>query len=165
LRRSCYLAADDIEPLEATLWLARFELMRKTLVAEDLPIEPTLRHVFHLVQLAPRKLRHVLAIAVLEPPFEALLEAGCYDPAVLTLAGRGMNISVERRRDARVAVALAFGETEASGRGEGIDLAHAFLRAYCQGVIALAMAAGCHRATNPHAQATQSGSAGPLSIN
>lgn len=161
MRSSSHLATDDIEPLEPTLWFGRFELMCKRLDDENIPLEHVLRQVFHLVQLTPCRLRHLLAITVLEEPFETLLEAGCYDAAVLALAGTGMDLSVQRRRDASVAVTLSLGHKGPAGSGEAAGLARAGLRAYCRCVIALDVATNCPPATNLRAQGTRSGSHQP----
>jgi hypothetical protein len=155
---SSHLAAGAIEPLEANLWVARFDLMAERLRKESQPLEPVLRHVFHLVQLTPLMSRHRLAIALPEKLFEALLDARCYDAAALGLVGRGMSLNVRHRPGAHVAVTLALGEEGASGKGEGAELARAFLRAYCRCVSALAMVMECGAAPNFPPQAARAGS-------
>jgi hypothetical protein len=155
---SSHLAAGAIEPLEASLWVARFDLMAERLRKESQPLEPVLRHVFHLIQLAPLMSRHLLAIAVPEKLFEALLDARCYDAAALALVGRGMSLSVRHRPGAHVAVTVALGEEGASGKGEGAELARAFLRAYCRCVGAVAVGTDCRAAPDFQPQATRAGS-------
>ena len=61
---------DDVEPLDSNLWFERLEAMARG----DLgTLENSLRHAFHLVQLAPTRFRRSVHSKLEEDSFEALL--------------------------------------------------------------------------------------------
>jgi hypothetical protein len=78
---------EDIEPLEPGLWTQRLEQLARWPLGDEAGIERLLRHAFHLVQLAPRPLRHLVHCTCAEAEFEILLEARAFDAAALRLIG------------------------------------------------------------------------------
>lgn len=89
---------DDIEPLEPGHWLLRLgQLAPRPLDDED-QLERVLRHAYHLVQLAPRPLRHVIRATCGEAEFEHLLEGRRFEDAVRRLIGRHMAYGLDLSR-------------------------------------------------------------------
>lgn len=85
--RGSIMRSEDIEPLETGLWTQRIGQLAGWPVADQAGMERILRHAFHLVQLAPRPLRHLIHCTCAEGEFETLLEAGAFDAAALRLIG------------------------------------------------------------------------------
>ena len=91
------MSHDDIEPLEPGIWLLQLRKLATRLPAEEAALVTCLRRGFHLVQLTPRPLRHVVACKVAEEEFEQLLESGALLPATVALVGDLLNYSVTQR--------------------------------------------------------------------
>ena len=147
---------DPIEPLEPTIWFGRFKtVLEKLEKSEQASLEPTLRHVFHLVQLTPGPLKHLLATELTEADFELLLASGMLDQAALTLLGPAIDYQIGRS-GSEVSVALILGAVGPNGSSSAPSLGRALLQAYCQCMIALSSAAQDLRATtNPRPQIEQ----------
>jgi hypothetical protein len=62
---------NEIEPLDAALWLRRIEKMARGGLGS---IENSLRHAAHLLQLTPSPFRHAVRLSLDEAAFEALLD-------------------------------------------------------------------------------------------
>ena len=100
------MQADQIEPLELTLWLARVRQVSDWPREGSGALEKALRHSFHLVQLAPRQLRPFVRCTLAEAEFEAKLEAGAQLSAAMSLIcdARSGTVGVAQLgRDARAA--------------------------------------------------------------
>lgn len=89
-------ASGDVEPLETGLWLQEWDKLASRSLIDDQDLERVLRHAFHLVQLAPRPLRHLINCAVSEEQYEIMLEVGAWDSAAISLIGDQLGISVTR---------------------------------------------------------------------
>jgi hypothetical protein len=57
-------------------------------------VEKSLRHAAHLLQLTPKRFRHVLRLSLNERAFEALLDAGEFDAAARHLVAQPTALSV-----------------------------------------------------------------------
>jgi hypothetical protein len=91
------MSHDDIEPLEPGIWLLQLQKVATICPAEEAALAMGLRRAFHLVQLAPRPLRHLITCALSEQAFEELLEAGALLPAAVALVGDRLNYSLTQK--------------------------------------------------------------------
>lgn len=89
------MTQDGIEPLEPETWLAQLAKLAKRPL-ENGAMSPSLRLAFHLVQLTPRPLRHLIRCPLDERGFEQLLESGTLTEAALALIGDQMGYLVTR---------------------------------------------------------------------
>lgn len=81
------MSQDSIEPLEPGIWLLQLRKLAERTPAEEAGLAMALRRAFHLVQLTPRPLRHIIACTASEPEFEGLLQAGALLAAAQALVG------------------------------------------------------------------------------
>ena len=112
--------AHEVEPLDASLWFFRIEMIAR----RELAIENSLRHAAHLLQMAPLPLRPILRLATPEDRFEALLDAGDFDAAARHLVGQPTALTLEPSDGSQVVAAIScivlkrvitgVGETEAT---------------------------------------------------
>ena len=125
---------DDIEPLAAPLWFERIEMIAR---GELGTVENSLRHAAHLLQLAPRPLRHVVRLALEESAFEALLDAGELDRAAHHLIAQptALSVSHEPNEPARATLSCAILQRAVHGTGE--TAAAAILNAWTGCLLAL----------------------------
>jgi hypothetical protein len=86
----------DIEPLETGLWFQEWGKLVLRSRETDEELERVLRHAFHLVQLAPRPLRHVISCPLSEQQFEAVLEAQAWESATVALLGNYLGFVTSR---------------------------------------------------------------------
>ena len=81
-----------VEPLEPVLWFSRIEMIANGEVG---PIENSLRHAAHLLQLTPASLRPRVGLSTDEHTFEALLNSGEFDTAARHLIAQPTALSIE----------------------------------------------------------------------
>ena len=93
--------AHETEPLDASLWFRRIEMI----ACRELAVENALRHASHLLQLTPLALRPVIRLAADEDHFEALLGAGNFDAAARHLVAQPTALTVQSRSDGTQVVA------------------------------------------------------------
>ena len=90
-------SVDEIQPLEPELW---FQALGKLAVrAVDTPAaesESLLRHAFHLLQLAPGPLKHMVRTELSESEYEHLLECEAFESAAIRLIGYPMTYTLMR---------------------------------------------------------------------
>ena len=98
-----------IEPLSPTLWFQRLEWIRTKLANAPIegsnPIEPLLRHAYHLTQLAPGPFSEIAKATVKEEDFEALLDGENFLTAVSKLFNIHVELSLSEKEGAKVALA------------------------------------------------------------
>lgn len=82
------------EPLDADTWFDRMARLAEGL-GEGAP-DRHLRKAYHLRALAPHPLKGMMAAAVEEERFEAMLECGAYESAVTSLIGETGQVAVAR---------------------------------------------------------------------
>ena len=73
---------DELSPIDADLWFERLAMIAR---GELRSLERSLRHAFHLVQLAPEEFRRSIRPAADEPSFEALLDESQFHEAASCL--------------------------------------------------------------------------------
>ena len=95
----------DVEPLETGVWLVQLRNLAMRRSRGEVELAASLRRAFHLAQLAPRPLHHLVGCPLPESEFERLLESETLLPAALGLLGNGFNYTVSPMDGA--------GETEA----------------------------------------------------
>lgn len=88
-----------VEPLDPVLWFSQIE---KIANGELGPVENSLRHAAHLLQLTPAPLRPRVGLSTDEHTFEALLDSGEFDTAARHLIAQPTALSIEPGDDARV---------------------------------------------------------------
>ena len=84
--------ANYVEPLEASIWFQRIEMIANGTLGS---VERSLRHASHLLQLTPRALRPSVGLAIGEEAFETLLDASDFDTAARHLVATPSALSVE----------------------------------------------------------------------
>jgi hypothetical protein len=132
------MRSDDIEPLEPRLWTQRIGQLADWSITDEAGIERTLRHAFHLVQLAPRPLRHLIHCTCSEPEFETLLEARAFDAAALRLIGHRTPFILRKTAGDEGATAEVWQDDDTDRRGAGgPSVAMALLRAWIEWVSTL----------------------------
>ena len=127
-----------IEPLEASLWFARIELIARGGLGS---VENSLRHAAHLMQLAPASFRPAAQWAADERAFEALLDAEDFDSAARCLVDPeqlGLRAPNGRAAAARIACPLLDRVID----GVGGTIAAAVLDAWTKRLLALRDACG-----------------------
>jgi hypothetical protein len=87
------MPGNDVEPLETSVWLGQWASLAEVTIDDDEGFERAIRRAYYLVQLAPRPLRHSVRCDVGEDVFEALLEAGSFEIAVLELVGNKVGLA------------------------------------------------------------------------
>ena len=116
----------DIEPLEPAHWFARFRSLQARTLDDPNVLGASLRHAFHLVQLAPRPLRHIVRCDLTELQFEELLLGDQFFPAVLALVAPALEYSVlggSSRNEVRAEVWEQDGHNRFCGEGEAPESA------------------------------------------
>lgn len=128
----------EIEPLEASLWFARIELIARGGLGT---VENSLRHAGHLMQLAPVSFRPAAQWVADERAFEALLDAEDFDSAARCLVDPeqlALRAPNGRAAAARIACPLLDRVID----GVGGTIAAAVLDAWAKRLLALRDACG-----------------------
>ena len=126
--------AHEVEPLDASLWFYRIEMIAR----RELAIENSLRHASHLLQLAPLALRPIVRLATNEDHFEALLDAGDFDAAARHLVAQPTALAVETSSDGtQVTAALSCVVLKRVITGGGTTEAAAVLDAWTTCLLAI----------------------------
>jgi len=148
---------EGIEPLEPETWLAQLaKLAQRPRDGEGLA--SCLRLAFHLAQLTPRPLRHLIPGAIGEQEFEALVEAGTYAEAALALLGEQMGYAVSRLPGATAVTAEVWFPGDAQGcPTNGPDAPSALLGAWLARLGSLDEPAPAPGASRPALHRGQSG--------
>lgn len=130
----------EIEPLEPTIWFERLRSVGvRALALDGHSPEPLFRHLFHLSQLTPGPLKHLVSTQMSEESFEGLLDCEAYASAALALMGQGMDYRIASPiGGGKVTVALSLGSGPTIAEVTASCLASAFLLAYCKCICALA---------------------------
>ena len=124
------MSTNYIEPVDITLWLAR---LAKVAQGELGSLERSLRHAFHLVQLAPIRLRRMVRTDISEDRFEALLDAGSLDAAASCLVGLPLVLSIEAgRRAGELRADIRCADCSTIFSGTASCAAAAILTAWCE---------------------------------
>jgi hypothetical protein len=128
---------DNAEPLAPATWFLALErLAQRHTMAAGRDLEAMLRHAFHLLQLTPRHLTHLVQTNLDEAAFERLLEAEAFDSAAIGLLGSPAAFAVsvtEEGAEARVCLPSQTDPTIA----RSISFASALFRAWVQSLVAL----------------------------
>jgi hypothetical protein len=82
----------DLEPLSSEIWFRRVELIEAGALAG---VEQSLRHAYHLQQIAPLTLRDTIQPAIAEDDFEKLLASGDFGAAARRLVGKPMLLELQ----------------------------------------------------------------------
>ena len=129
---------NDIEPLEPGVWLLQLQKLAARSPAEEAALVTCLRRAFHLVQLTPRPLRHVIACNVWEEAFEELLESGALLPAAVALVGDHLNYSLTHRVvEGRAEAEVWFPNDPAFSHGAGSSAPFALFAAWLECLLTL----------------------------
>ena len=130
---------DAVEPLEPNIWFERFSTIKARASRQDLRSpEQLLRQVFHLLQLCPGPLKHLLAPQIEEAEFERFLECGAHQSAALALAGPAIDYTISTNAGTgSVTVAITCADHREASCETAADLATAFVLAYCACMTAL----------------------------
>lgn len=147
---------DGVEPLEPNIWFARFGTIKARASHQDLrsPAQP-LRQVFHLLQLCPGPLKHLLAPDIDEARFERFLECEAYQSAALALAGPAIDYTISTyAQSGCVTVAIRCADHREASSETAADLATAFILAYCACITALFDGVGALGEVSPPPQQT-----------
>ena len=113
---------EGIEPLEPETWLAQFNKLAGR-PHDGEALASSLRLAFHLVQLTPRPLRHLIRCTLSESSFDALLESGGFAEAALALLGEQTGYTVSRLPGGTAVTA----EVRLAGDASGCEAAGATL--------------------------------------
>lgn len=123
-----------IEPLDPATWFARVEGLLRT--AEQLDGEGhdrVIRIAFHLVTLAPAPLRDLFPREIDEEAFEAMLDCGGYESAVMALVGPEVAFKAERAaHSVTIEVTMALQPHSINGKGRHETCAMAMLKAWAR---------------------------------
>jgi hypothetical protein len=129
------MRSEDIEPLEPRVWTQRIGQLADWSITDEAGIERTLRHAFHLVQLAPRPLRHLIHCTCSEREFETLLDARAFDAAALRLIGHRTPFILKKSTGSEGATAELWQNDDADRHeASGPSVALALLRAWIEWV-------------------------------
>ena len=82
----------DLEPLSSEIWFDRVELIATGALAG---VEQSLRHAYHLQQIAPLALRESIQPAIGEADFEELLASEDFGAAARSLVGKPMLLDLQ----------------------------------------------------------------------
>jgi hypothetical protein len=126
---------DNIEPLASSLWFRRVAMISE---GHLLHVERSLRHAFHLLQLAPTRFRPILGVPVDEDRFESLLANGEYDSAARHLVAQPAALTVEQQEGQtsfRASIGCPVLKHAVQGTGESV--AEAVLAAWTKCLLAL----------------------------
>lgn len=118
---------DDPDRLLANVWLKRLLWIQGHLRGRT-PIEPLLRHAFHLTQIAPLKWIDLVSDPVDESVFEAALENDDWDSAITFLLGDRLRVT--RLTPTSGSMAVNVRDERASGSAIGETFARAVLGAW-----------------------------------
>jgi hypothetical protein len=141
-----------IQPLDSAVWFQRLAAVAR---GELGSVERSLRHGFHLLQLAPLSFREFLPLSVTEPEFESLLECGDLDTAAGRLVAPPSTVSVEQSNMGDIQALIDFVALDRVFVGTGISAAQAILDGLIRCIEAL-------RAK--HGEVISSNDQGPLAI-
>ena len=123
----------DLDPLSSEIWFERIGLIAAGVLAG---VEQSLRHAYHLQQIAPRALRESIQPAIGEDDFEELLASGDFGAAARSLVGKPMSLDVQAGNDALEKIAIvACGQRREAARGRGPTEALAILDAWSRCVL------------------------------
>jgi hypothetical protein len=145
----------DIEPLEPVAWLATLDSLARQVPIGEAALPPALRRGFHLVQLAPRPLRHILGSSVGEAEFEALLARGALLQAAEALVGQGLASSIRTAASGLVQAEVRFTDGTAVCRASGPTAALALFAAWCACLRTLSVTGPAELEPGPEAPADQ----------
>lgn len=124
----------DLEPLSSEIWFGRVELIAAGALAG---VEQSLRHAYHLQQIAPLALRDSIQPAIGEDDFEELLASGDFGAAARRLVGKPMFLDVQGGNSAIETIAIVeCGPWRQTARGRGPTEALAILDAWSKCVMA-----------------------------
>lgn len=150
-----------IEPLEPSLWFERFLAAEaRVREAEGPAPDQLLRQVYHLTQLTPAPLAHLLGARICEATFEQLLEREQYDGAALLLLGAGVDFAIARSDGGETVTAtVSIGGRQPASTAACKTLSRAVLTAYCACVASLSDRTAPERGAT--GQARQTGRSAP----
>lgn len=118
---------NDPDRLLTQIWKRRLIWIEDHLNRKS-PIEPLLRHAFHLVQIAPLQLRSLISGAPDERLYEGILACEDWDRAIQLLLGD--RLSVSRLTPTSGAMAVIVRDERASGSAIGATFPEAALGAW-----------------------------------
>lgn|SRR5690606_14765141 len=132
----------DVEPLEAGVWLGQLRKLASRRYRGDEKLAAALRRGFHLAVLAPRPLQHLVGCGLSESEFEQLLEANALFSAALALLGGGLDYSLSHINEVgRVEAEVWFSSDCRGGVGGASSAPAAIFRAWLNCLCALESAA------------------------
>lgn len=143
---------EDIEPLEPAVWLFQLRRLATRVPAGEAGLAACLRRGYHLAQLAPRPLRHVIACDRSGEEFEALLESGQALSAIEALLGDRLGFCLRHSAiDSPTQAEVWFPACPVMARGKGRSPAAALYAAWLECLLTLdpGESAGLERAMSP----------------
>lgn len=84
------------EPLHPSVWLDHIRRLACSPPEEMCELPRSIRHAFHMAQLAPAPLSHLVGRYLDEARFEAFLDAEAHESAVLALMGHNLAVTLTR---------------------------------------------------------------------
>lgn len=121
------------EPLSSEIWFDRVGLIATGALAG---VEQSLRHAYHLQQIAPLALRESIQPAIGEADFEELLASEDFGAAARSLVGKPMLRDLQEGSSAIETIAVvACGPWQKTARGRGPTEALAILDAWSKCVL------------------------------
>ncbi|MAQ65381.1 MAG: hypothetical protein CMN69_01595 [Sphingomonadaceae bacterium] len=118
---------NDPDRLLTRIWKTRLIWIEDHLKRKS-PIEPLLRHAFHLIQIAPLQMRSLISDAADERQYEDALASEDWDRAIQLLLGD--RVSVSRLTPTSGAMAVIVRDERASGSAIGATFPEAALGAW-----------------------------------
>jgi hypothetical protein len=137
---------DELSPIDADLWFGRLAMIAR---GELRSLERSLRHAFHLVQLAPEEFRRSVRPAADEPSFEALLDACQFHEAASLLIHYPSPPVMAFTGTQVIEAEIACPECSALFRGAGANSGSAILGCCLDYLSRLPSPGWCDRETHP----------------
>lgn len=133
----------DVEPLEPSIWLEQLRNLAAWPQASEEGLAPPLRRAFHLVQLAPRPLRHIVVCNVSEEQFDKWVDTGAMLSAAVALIGDELSYTLSHMEQAYRVEAEVWLPNECQvGRAAEGSPAHALFNAWLACLCALQQPGG-----------------------